>query len=290
MAERPWPPSGPQLEQALTELGTQVAYPAARPLAASVRARLLAERAQAGQAATRTSRTARPPVWRRVAMALLAVVVAAGAVLAASPDARTAVAQWLYLRGVVIFYAPPRATPAPTPLGTHLQLGGRLSLGAAQRRVHYHIQVPTLTVLGAPNEVYVGVPAGDNLNVTGQAPLGKQTALLYRAGAMLPRIGRTDIGMLLTEVPGNPGVEQIFYAKFVAPGTRLQLVAVQGTVGYWLSGRPHLFFYTDPRGIIITESVRLAGNVLLWGHNGLTLRLESALTKDVAVRIANSLR
>jgi hypothetical protein len=35
---------------------------------------------------------------------------------------------------------------------------------------------------------------------------------------------------------------------------------------------------------------RLAGNTLLWEHSGLTLRIESALDRDGALRIATSMR
>jgi hypothetical protein len=36
--------------------------------------------------------------------------------------------------------------------------------------------------------------------------------------------------------------------------------------------------------------VRLAGNTVLWERNGLTLRIEDALSRDQTLRIAESMR
>ena len=52
----------------------------------------------------------------------------------------------------------------------------------------------------------------------------------------------------------------------------------------------HLFFYFDSSGTIHDELLRLAGNTLLWEHNGVTLRLEAAFAKDAALRIAATMR
>ena len=56
----------------------------------------------------------------------------------------------------------------------------------------------------------------------------------------------------------------------------------------WIEGEPHLFFYRDRDGQVRDESVRLAGNVLLWERGELTLRLEGAIARDEAIRIAAS--
>jgi hypothetical protein len=40
----------------------------------------------------------------------------------------------------------------------------------------------------------------------------------------------------------------------------------------------------------VPETIRLAGNVLLWERGELTLRIESGLTKEGAVRVAASVR
>lgn len=62
------------------------------------------------------------------------------------------------------------------------------------------------------------------------------------------------------------------------------------TPTYWLTGTPHLFWYTDATGAVTMERIRLAGNTLLWSQGGLVFRLESALPRAAALRIAASVR
>jgi hypothetical protein len=46
----------------------------------------------------------------------------------------------------------------------------------------------------------------------------------------------------------------------------------------------------DPDGTIVPDTVRLAGNVLIWQRGSLTIRLESALPLRTALRIARTVR
>ena len=39
---------------------------------------------------------------------------------------------------------------------------------------------------------------------------------------------------------------------------------------------------------MIVGAIRLAGNVLLWEHGDLTLRIESSLSKELALAVAES--
>ncbi len=55
-------------------------------------------------------------------------------------------------------------------------------------------------------------------------------------------------------------------------------------------GAPHLFAYMDGENLVRWDTLRLTGNVLLWNRGGLTLRLETALPKDAAARIAAMVR
>jgi hypothetical protein len=61
-----------------------------------------------------------------------------------------------------------------------------------------------------------------------------------------------------------------------------------GAPGIFLSGGPHVVFYRDPGGEIRDETLRLAGNTLLWERGELLLRLESALRLEDALRVARS--
>lgn len=265
MAEQPWQPTEAELERALVDLAGRLAYPPMPQLAESVRARLLA--------GDRPAWTPVRGLRQAVSLALLALALFAGAALALSPGTRTAVAEWFHLHGIELFYAP--AGAPPVPVGTHLGLGNRVTLAGAQTRVGYHVFKPTTRWLGMPDEVYVG-----------QSPRGNQVALVYRARRGLPRANTTGVGLLLTEFPGS----SVVAAKFLEPDTRLSFVTVGGAPGFWISGKPHRFAYIDAQGVFRTESVRLAGNVLLWGRGGLVLRLESALPEGAALHIAASLR
>ena len=95
-----------------------------------------------------------------------------------------------------------------------------------------------------------------------------------------------SLGLLLTEFPGSSPTA----AKFVAPGTRVDFVTVNGEQGEWVTGKPHHFGNVDDQGVFRKESIRLAGNVLLWERHGLVLRLESAVPEAATLRIAASVR
>ena len=258
MPEHLWTPTEADLERALIDLGSRVTYPPLAPVTAAVRERLRAQPAPAQR-----------PTWMPVrrlrhgaALAVLALALLTGAVLALSPGARTAVAAWLGLPGVVFVNRPTLPAHQAAAVGAPLHLGQRLMLPA----------------LGPPDEVYLEALAH-----------GTQVALVYRPRPGLPRVGRTQMGLLLTEARGSFDQGPAFF-KALAPGTRIEFVQVNGTTGYWLTGTPHLFWYTDPAGATIRENVRLAGNVLIWEHDGLILRLESALPQEKVLRIAASVQ
>src|SRR5205085_1378208 len=189
VSEPTWPPTEDDLKQALIDLGRHVVYPPLAPIDAVVRERLRAE--PAGPAAQPLQMAVRG-LWRRLLLALLALAVLAGGALAVSPGARTAVASWLGLRGVVFLYrtAPPRP---PAPVGAPLGLGQRLILPA----------------LGAPDEVYVEA-----------LPHGTQVGLVYRPRPGLPAVAGTRVGLLLTEARGSFGQNPAYF-KGLEPGTRV---------------------------------------------------------------------
>jgi hypothetical protein len=64
-------------------------------------------------------------------------------------------------------------------------------------------------------------------------------------------------------------------------------VTVDGREGVWLEGGPHTVTFLDEDGEPVVDHTRLAGNTLIWERGSLTLRLESELTKEEAVRIAD---
>ena len=277
MADQPVAMSVAALEVALTDLGHQMAYPPTPALAERVR-REIAQR----PSPRRSMRAVRLRWWqsfipaqRRLAVALVALIALAAAILAVSPEARTVVAERLGLRGVIIREIPAVPTPLPTAAGARLALGQPLTLEEVQTRITFQVLVPSL--LGRPDEVYLG-----------NTPPGGQVALVYYPRPDLPQANTTGVGLLLTAFQGN--VPAGIFGKGVPPGTRIEEVQVNGGHGYWIEGDPHTIFYLDSRGQGRTETTRLAGNVLLWEQNQLTLRLESALPKDHVLRIAASVQ
>jgi hypothetical protein len=275
------------MERALRDLGQYVAYPGTPDLAAAVRSRLTQL-----PPPRRRARLFFEPGWQRaVAVAVLALVVLIGAGLAISPDTRDAVAERLGLKGVTIEHvleAPtpgPTATPSPVPTpgaptstpvppGAALGLGTRTSLLEARTQVGFPLQVPS--DLGPPDAVYVADPG--------------QVSLVYAPRANVPPAPQAaSVGVLLTEFRATID-EQLLFGKGLPPTAHLEEVRVAGQRGFWISGAPHTFFVRDARGQIKDERSRLAGNTLLFENNGVTVRIESALDRDAALRIAESLR
>lgn len=279
MAERPPPPTDRDLEAALRDLAPHIAYPATPHLRASLHRRLQ-ERARL-EVPTVGALSPRPAPRRavpRLVAALTAAVILAGSLLAASPGARVALARWLGVPGVIIVQQLPSATPAP--LGTNLRLGRRLSLAAARARAPFAILLPATPSLGVPDEVYLRTP-----------PAGGAVTLAYRAHPGLPREATTGLGLLLTEFRG--GIQgQTLFGKGLGPGpgAHLDIVDIEGGTGYWITGKPHSFWYTGTDGAYAPETLRLAGNTLLWQRGDVTLRLESNLSKEAALRVAASIR
>jgi hypothetical protein len=219
------------LDVALRELGREVEWPPTPDLGSAIRGRL-----------------ARPRPWRRpLAIALAVLVVAVGAVLAV-PPARTAVLDWLGLRGVSIVRVDELP---PTPVVERLDLGRRVTIEEAP----LWVQVPD----DEPDSVHM------------------------RNGTVSLLWGRPHrVRLLLTEFRGEALVE-----KLIETSTRVERVTVNGRPGAWIED-PHVVFFEDLRGRVRPSTGRLAGKTLLWQHGEVTLRLEGDLSKEEALRIART--
>jgi hypothetical protein len=139
--------------------------------------------------------------------------------------------------------------------------------------VRFRVLVPAR----GPGEVYVSF-----------TPAGGRVTLAYPPGPGLPRATGTHAGMLITEFRGDQPTE--FLRKMIGPGTRIERVSVNGEPGAWISGRPHEVLYRDSRGALRPDTLRLAGNTLIWRQGGLVVRLEAHISKTAALRIARSMR
>ncbi len=126
--------------------------------------------------------------------------------------------------------------------------GDRTTLDAAERDLGFR---PRLPDLGAAPRLYVD-------------PSHEAFLALYGRPVRL-RLEETRIGV---------------FEKLVSTTQPLDRVTVEGDPGIWLEGDHVLSdFFGQPR---------LAGNALLWRHDGVTYRLEGRLTRAQALEIART--
>jgi hypothetical protein len=248
-----------ELERALA--GIEIEYPPTPALAAAVRARV-------AQAPAPRRRRLAP---RTLAIAFAILLLLAGSAVAAVPQWRHSVLDWLGLRSVKI----ERVQTLPrTPAGEILALGQRTTLAGAARQASFTPMVPPGL---PPDEVYFA-----------EDPPGGQVALVYRPSARFKAVGTTGVGILITEFRGRQ--QSVYIQKALGEGTTAEPVTVDGGRGLWIAGRPHVLMYRDTGGAVQSYTPRLATNTLLWRRGELLLRLEAHISKADALGIARSMR
>jgi hypothetical protein len=211
----------------------------------------------------------RSPRRRVYALALAFVLVPAAAV-AAVPDARHAVLDWLGLAHVRVERVP---RVPPLPALHRADLGQRVASAAeAGRRAGFAVSVPAS--LGTPDAVYVSE--------------GEIVSLAYGPRPGLPRDPQTGLGMLVTELRAT-GIPE-YVAKMAGPRTVVEPVRVGGAHGVFVSGEPHELLIEQPGRVVRPLPARLAGNALAFERGDLVLRLEGRFGRDGALAIARSLR
>jgi hypothetical protein len=241
----------PELELALRELGRQVEFPPTPDLASTVRQRL-------GAAPRRRFAL---PRRRALAVAFAILAVAVGAVMAV-PPARTAVLEWLGLKGVTVV----RVEKLPeAPLTSEGGLGEPVTLAEARRRAPWLVE---------PHDEGVGTP--DEIYMSSEVPGGQVTFIW----------GTTqNARLLMTQSPGTA-----FAEKMLQPESKTERTDVDGAPGIWFFGEEHFFVFRDRNGDLQEGTGRLVGNTLLWQLGDLTVRLEGDLSKEQALEIARSVR
>ena len=260
-----------ELERELTELRVQ--WPETPDIAAVV-----SERVAAPGPAGRSPR-ALPGVRRRrlLAGALAALLAFGGGGLAASPAARSAILEFLGLKGAKIERREPDA-PTPPPrradLGADLGLGRAVTLGQARSAAGFQVVVPELATLGAPDAVYF--QDGN--------PEGGRVSLVYGPRPGIARAGTTGAGLLLTEfrAQASPLIQ-----KSAGSATAVRRLRIDGQPAFFLEGS-HGFAFLDEDDNPTFEDQRLAGNTLLVERAGLLLRIEGDISQAADVRIARS--
>jgi hypothetical protein len=216
-----------------------------------------------------SARPRRTSGWLRAAVT--AVVI--GLLLALNPAVRSAVAD--FVRGLpgVLFETDDPAPPVRTPhasLGQPFGLVGAVPLAEAVRQVSFPVLVPT--ALGEPDEVYV----------RGQHPSHAVT-MLYRARPGLPTLDGSGFGAVVDVI--DPSAGTLFEKRLF--GIAYERLTVDGRDAVWIN-RAHPLVLLDEHGTAV--ETRLASRTLLVYENGVTVRIESLLPKDEAVRLARSLR
>lgn len=271
-------PSDRELEDALRDLGSRIEYPPTPDLSRAVRQRL-----EEGEARDRRGWMTSQAFRRVVAVAALVLIslvpilsgdmrgsiaglfgggqgagsaASGGAAREPSPEDRED-PSGSAASGTGSSFDLPSSAGGGVALGRSLELGERVSLREAQP-----VLLPSR--LGKPDGIYAG---------------GNAITLLYRARSALPPLGDTEAGLILTET--RDGMESNYLDAEDASPERFERVSVNGRQGYWAgSGRDIL----PPVG----EVARLPGGVLIWEQDGRALRLQAKLSKQEAVRLAES--
>lgn len=245
------------LVASLAELDTLIAYPPVPDVDLAV--------LRLGVAPSRS----RTFALRWAVAAVAVVMVATG--LAVAP-VREAVAGWLGIDAVRIVGVDEivtgldetvRGLGEEVSVARAVELGGGVELWPEQ--------------LGLPDRLFVKTD-GDTLI---------ESSVVWLPGAGLPRVGSSGVGALLTRFDGaldGPVVE-----KTAGADTAVVPVTVGIFPGFWLEGGAHTFGYIGPDGGVVLETLRLAGNTLLWESPVASFRFESGLEMEAAIEAVQEL-
>ena len=253
------------LERTLSDIGARLDGPK-RDMWPAVRTRIAERRAKPWWSRLHLERGAFAPV-----AATLAIILVAGLLL--TPRFADALGHLLSIPGLQIYRVPesptarPNASP-PTFAGQRVT-----SVTEASRVAGFTVRTPA--ALGEPSAIYVET-----------APV--RVTIVYASVKGIPLSPQAGVSAIVVEFKGT--LETQVMSKAIGPGTTLDAVPLGSGVAYYLAGQPHQFFFRDPAGNIQPETLRLAGNTLLWTDGGVTYRLEAQVGLDEAVRIASSLR
>jgi hypothetical protein len=199
---------------------------------------------------------------------MAAVVVVAG-VMVVSPFARRAVADLFSAAGIRIDFI---SETAPA-VGSELSLGDPILLGDLEPVVGFAVRVPVGADPGAPDGVYLSEDG--------------RVTMVWAGTQTLPAAGDTDVALLLTQRTAY-GIQD-FGQKAIGPDTEVRGLQVEDQPALWIEGAPHTLTLLDADGTPVEETIRLAGNVLLWEANGVNHRLETTGDLNSALAIVAQL-
>lgn len=253
-------------ETQLRSIASGMEYPATPDIAGSVGARLPAPRVRS--------------MSRNYARLLILAVVLLASLLFI-PSVRAAVLDFIQVGVVRIFRSEPTAipqsipptgtpvtaTPAPTLpslLPLLEQMSGETTLYKAQQSVGYPILLPTYPEgIGEPDRVFV------------QEADGPMTILVW-----IDSQHPDQVKMSLHFIPESSWIVNKFAPQAIDETT------VNGRPAVWAVGPYPILLQAGDMKI----SRLVNGHVLIWDDNGITYRLETDLSMEEAVRIAESLK
>jgi hypothetical protein len=253
------------LERTLSDIATRLDRPK-RDIWPAVRARIAERRAQPWWSRLFFDRRALAPIAATVAILLVAA-------LLLTPRVADALGHLLSIPGVQIYEVP--QSPTARPNASAPTFAGQRVASAAEASRIAGFTVRTPAALGEPSAIYVET-----------APV--RVTIVYASVKGIPVSSQAGVSAIVVEFKGT--IETQIMAKAIGPGTFLDAVPLGNGVAYYLSGQPHQFFFRDPAGNLQPETLRLAGNTLLWEQDGYTYRLEAQVSKEEAVRIASTFR
>lgn len=172
--------------------------------------------------------------------------------------------------GAVVLEVTPSRPGLPTP--SIAPTGDPITLREAGILLGKDVVLPP--TLGEPDRVW----ADEVFTESGKVP---RVTVAWQARPGLPEISGTRYGAVLVVFEGdaNQASKEIYEDTGV-----LKFETVDGVEFYWTRGT-HLLQLLTSEGVVY---VRVEGNVLLWRDGSHTMRLETALPKADALRIAAS--
>jgi hypothetical protein len=239
-----------EIDALLRSAARAFAYPAPPPLAAAVRPRI----------ATKGPRRIE---WRAAlgpALAVLVVAAVALGALLAVPQSREALADFFGLSRVRI----ETVSPGPTPPALSPDSFARpVMADEAQAAVDFELRYPARD--GEPLNADATYVYGER----GGAPV---VILVYDAFDLY----QTRLANFNKEIDYSAPVEE---------------VEVAGQPAVWIETGGHIASFVDGEGRLVVETRRSVDRAtLLWEREGLTFRLETSLSLEEAIAVAESLR
>ncbi|MDJ0757388.1 MAG: hypothetical protein QNJ45_27895 [Ardenticatenaceae bacterium] len=193
----------------------------------------------------------------RLAAVMVAILLVLGLLLV--PPVRATLREWFSIGSVSILIDTTAPTPSATavPLSNLPNLPGRTTLAEAQAQANFSLAIPD--ELGPPTAVYL------------HDGVGQMVTLIWVDRPLLLHV--IDQNMILTKI---------------GPQSYSEPVSVNGQAAYWVSGTRQLDLYDQYMEPIEGFRRVVDGPVLIWTNDNVTYRLESDLSPDEAIKLAET--